>query len=167
MGPISEVVEITLACGNVVIVDAEDTSLVMSRKWRFRRSGGNKAALSYVTANTDCEQLFLHRLILCAERGQVVDHINGNRLDNRKSNLRFASHTENMRNRAKHRDGILSRFKGVSRFKNGKWRALIRDGSRQRYLGSFTNEVEAAYAYDMASLEIHRDFGRRNFLPLC
>jgi hypothetical protein len=159
--------KITLACGNAILVDDEDVPLVLSRKWRYRKSGGSHGAQCYVTANTDTKQLFLHRLILSAKPGQIVDHISGDRLDNQKSNLRFATHAQNMRNSKKHRDGKTSRFKGVRRTKYGKFMALIRDGEGQRYLGSFSSEAEAAYQYDAASMVIHGEFGRRNFLPLC
>lgn len=158
---------IALACGNTILVDDEDVPLVSSRKWRYRRSGGNPGAPIYVTANTSSAQLFLHRLILGASRGQIVDHINGDRLDNRRGNLRFASHTENMRNRKKHVSGLTSRFKGVRRARNGKFTAAIRDGVHQNHLGTFDTEAEAAYVYDLASISIHGAFGRRNFLPLC
>ena len=96
----------------------------------------------------------------------VVDHKDGNRLDNRRANLRIATGTQNMRNRRKHRDGVESQFKGVCRTRSGKWRAAIRNGSRQIHLGTFDAEAAAAHAYDTASLELHGEFGSRNFLPL-
>lgn len=159
-------VEIELCDGSVVLVDKEDESIVTGHKWRYRTSGGKGRPNPYVIATVMCKQAYLHRLVMKAERGQIVDHINRNRLDNRKSNLRLVTHTENMRNRGKHKDGFHSVFKGVSRFASGKWRALIRDGKRQVYLGSFKSEVEAAHAYDIASLEMHGEYGHRNFLPL-
>lgn len=163
----SSAATIKLACGNVVIVDSDDAHLVAAKKWRFRNPGSTPHQSAYVVATDGQKQVFLHRVIVGAAPGTIIDHINGDRLDNRKSNLRQASHTENMRNRKKHADGRHSVFKGVSRFSNGKFRALIRDGSKQIYLGSFETEVSAAFAYDVASLQIHGDFGRRNFLPLC
>ena len=158
--------QITLSCGSVVLIDVCDIHLSASRKWRFRRSGGVRS-YEYVTANTDAKQLFLHREIMCASPGQVVDHINEDRLDNRRANLRFVTLTQNMRNRKKHSSGVSSRFKGVCSTKSRRWKAFIRNGEKQLYLGTFDNESEAAYAYDMASLQLHGEFGRRNFLPLC
>lgn len=163
-----EPVHITLACGACVIVDSCDEHLVRARKWRYRAGATSKSG-PYVTACTSVKQLYLHREIMAAERGQIIDHINRDRLDNRRSNLRFATQAENARNRIAHViEGKASKYKGVSRFSGGgKWRALIRDGSKQIYLGQFDAEAAAAYAYDIASLQLHGDFGRRNFLPFC
>lgn len=108
----------------------------------------------------------LHRLIMDTPKGLETDHKNGDGLDNRRDNLRIATHRQNALNSIKHKVGV-SRFKGlyyVARI--DCWRVRIRlDGSRKN-IGYFKSEIEAAYAYDMASLEHHGDFGRRNFLPL-
>jgi hypothetical protein len=89
-----------------------------------------------------------------------VDHINGSKGDNSWSNLREATHSENLRN-MKVRGGD-SRYKGVT--KSGKcWRARIQSRhSREVYLGSFTCEKEAALAYNYAALEHFGSFARLN-----
>lgn len=105
-----------------------------------------------------------HRLVIGASPEQMVDHINGNSLDNRRSNLRIATAAENSRN-ALPRHGYSSRFKGVGWHK-GAWRARIRVNHRHICVGRFSDEVEAAFAYDIASLKYHGEYGCRNFLPL-
>lgn len=124
----------------------------------------------YVRIGIDGKDYFAHRLAFLWVHGfmpDVVDHINGDRSDNRIANLRAASVMTNNRNSAKKSYG-KSRFRGVSARRGGKWRACIRiDGKKHLYLIECRSEIEAAYWYDMASIEHHGDRGRRNFLPLC
>lgn len=101
----------------------------------------------------------LHRLIMNANPGQLVDHINGDPLDNRLENLRICSHAENMRNR-KPNGG--RRWKGISRRGNG-WRAHIKVNGRTICLGTYPTDVEAARAYDRAAIQYHGAFARLNF----
>lgn len=93
----------------------------------------------------------------------LVDHINGNGLDNRRANLRLASHAQNHANSQK-RKGKSSPYKGVSWSRSGaKWMATIRSAGKTTYLGVFTNPIEAAKAYDRAASEIYGEFARVNF----
>lgn len=157
--------KIKLCDGSIVIVDPEDVSLVHRYKWRYSECTRKK----YV--RNGYGQL-LHRLILGAEEGQIVDHINGDTLDCRKCNLRLATNQGNARNQRK-RNGqkITSEFKGVSVVDSSRarpYRASIRDDKgKQRHIGYFKTDVEAAFAYDVASTMYHGEFGKRNFLPLC
>lgn len=93
----------------------------------------------------------MHRDILGAKPGQIVDHVNGNGLDNRRANLRICTHAENMRN---HRGS-----KGVDRFR-GRWRARIQFDHSSKFLGLFDTKKEAAEAYHAASLQLFRSFVR-------
>lgn len=89
---------------------------------------------------------------------QQIDHINGVGSDNRISNLRLASHTENMRNTRKRADNT-SGFKGVSHAKHAKrWRAKIQSHQKQRYLGCFDTPEEAHAAYCKAAAELYGEF---------
>lgn len=92
----------------------------------------------------------LHRLVAGAEKGQKVDHINGNTLDNRKENLRIVDHTVNMQNTRK-RKNATSRHKGVcwSPQRNA-WRARLYSHRVTKELGYFKNESDAAKAYNDA-----------------
>ncbi len=96
--------------------------------------------------------------------GEIVDHINGNSLDNRRQNLRLVNAKQNTWNSAGKRN-TKSKFKGVS-WSVKSWKVSIRVAGKVIYVGKFKNEVEAAYRYDLASLKHHGEYGRRNFLPL-
>jgi len=113
------------------------------------------------------QRAYVHRAIFAIHHGfwpEYVDHINGNKTDNRIENLRAASLQQNNQNAQKRKS--RSRFRGVSKRENNVWEAYIQAEGKLTYVGRFKDEVEAAYAYDMASLKYQREFGRRNFLPL-
>ena len=103
----------------------------------------------------------MHRVILSLEQGDsAVDHKNGDGLDNRKTNLRLATPSQNNMNKLGRR-GSTSKYKGVSLCGGGskKWRARIKHDS----LGRFENEVEAALAYDEKAQQIFGEFAKLNF----
>lgn len=107
-----------------------------------------------------------HRLILNIEDPSIlIDHINGNTLDNRKCNLRICTNQENSRNQGKRQDRqYTSKYKGVNWNKHSKkWTARIKTDKKRIFIGYFTNEIEAAKAYDQAALEHHKEFANLNF----
>ena len=92
----------------------------------------------------------------------MIDHIDGDGSNNRLSNLRLATHTENMRNIGK-ASRNTSGFKGVSWHKQRqKWTVRAKAGGKNLYLGLFDTAAEAAAAYDAAIGKIHGEFGRTN-----
>lgn len=92
-----------------------------------------------------------------------IDHIDGNRADNRPVNLRECSRSQNMQNRGATRKGA-SRFKGVSWCaQTRKWRASIKVDGKVRQLGRYTDERAAAEAYDAACAAAHGEFAKLNF----
>ena len=107
----------------------------------------------------------MHKVILKVPKGQVVDHINHNGLDNRKANLRPATSEENNRNRRKSiKRKCHSRFKGVNWNKDQqKWAARICFNRKTKFIGYFNDEIEAAKAYDNAALKYHGEFAVLNF----
>jgi hypothetical protein len=106
------------------IVDKEDESIARSMIWYPFQSGNNFYARFQGTA--------LHRLIMKAPKGVVVDHINGNGLDNRKSNLRLVSHSSNERNRHRLNSNNTSGMSGVFRVRGGHWGAQVWLGTSGR-----------------------------------
>ena len=96
----------------------------------------------------------------------LIDHINGDRSDNRIANLREATVAQNIANQKRPKRNT-SGFKGVSHTKKGAvgrpWAANISHGNRKRWLGSFATKEEAAKAYDAAALELHKEFANLNF----
>jgi len=95
---------------------------------------------------------------------KLIDHINGNRSDNRLSNLREATCSQNAHNRRKVKKDTTSQYKGVTKVK-GRWRAYISLAGKVRHLGYYPTEEEAATAYDRAAKDLHGAYCSLN-LPL-
>lgn len=144
-----------------VLVDDADSALLLGHRWRiitFRTKRGR--IYQYVESKIDGKHVLFHRLLLAAPDGMVVDHINGNGLDNRRCNLRLCSHSENMRNRkinANHAYG----YKGVGRrSKGGRFYAEIRAGSIRMKRGGFETAEEASIAYAEMATALHGEFAQ-------
>jgi len=143
-----------------IIVDVLDENLLLDFAWKVSSKG---YAVRYFTSEGIARRLWLHRVIAGAIKGQIVDHANGNTLDNRRCNLRICSHAENMRNRKMHKNNSCG-LKGVYFDKSvGNrmfWRAQIRHGGKKIYLGRFQDAETAHSAYLMAAKKLHGDFAR-------
>lgn len=108
-----------------------------------------------------------HRIAWLLHTGSLpnthIDHIDGDKLNNKFSNLRACTHIQNQHNQPKRRNN-KSGYKGVCWMKSSKrWHAQICCNSKIRHLGLFHDKVEAAKAYDRAALELHGDFSWTNF----
>lgn len=133
-----------LAGGKVVIVDDEDFDLLNRYNWSID-SDGYAVSSGY--------RYKMHRLIVAAPKKKIVDHINRNRLDNRKENLRLVSSRENSYNH-NHKIG-KSGYRGVNLTKDGKkWESCISVNDKQVYLGTFDTVLEAAEAYNTKAVEV-------------
>ena len=145
------------------LVDGDDYERVSYLKWRLHPRGYAQAGMGYGRKGT--KTLLMHRLILNAGAGHAneIDHINGNKLDNRRENLRVCKPGQNKANMPPKSDN-KSGFKGVSWSKNAKkWAAFVKWRGHSRYLGYFDNPVDAARAYDDAALEQWGEFAKLNF----
>ena len=152
---------IPLTQGKYAIVDPEDYEELARYKWHCQGMGGTYYAFGNVRNGQ--RRVAIHRWIVGARRGEVVDHIDGDGLNNRRANLRICSVAENTRNR-RARQGVSSRYKGVTYYeKQGKWQARICAGGKRHYLGWFGDEEEAARAYDAAARRLHGEFASVNF----
>jgi len=146
------------------ILDPRDYCRFACFKWCI---GGDKgkfyAVRGQMISPADSKIVQLHRLIMDAPKGLVVDHINSDGLDNRRSNLRLVTHSQNQWNRQK-RKNTTSRFVGVSFYKSrGKWAAYINAAKKRINIGHFNSEIEAARAHDQAAVKYHGEFARLNF----
>lgn len=155
---------IPLTQGQCAIVDDADFAWLSQWKWCASKSDVGFYAMRAEKTNGRARYLYMHRVLADARPGDVVDHIDGDRLNNRRSNLRLATARQNAMNTRAHYDGS-SRFKGVWRnAKKGRpWCAGICVRGVRMHLGVFQTEEAAARAYDAAALLAHGDFAKLNF----
>jgi hypothetical protein len=153
--------EIKLTKGMVTLVDEVDFDYLNQSKWCVHRSH----ATFYAHRRLHGKLISMHRVILERmgfKNFEQVDHINGNKLDNRRSNLRPATESQNQWNRTKLVNN-KSGYKGVHWNKDrSKWRASIRFNRHLYHLGYFTDPIEAAKAYNDAAIEYHGEFAKLN-----
>jgi hypothetical protein len=153
--------EIQLTQGKVAIVADADFEMLSQWKW-FCNSGGYAART--LTRRPHKWQIRMHRVILGITDPSIdCDHRNGDKLDNRRENLRACTRAENMRNKAKMAIACASPFKGVCWHKaTNRWIASIKRNGESFHLGLFRVEEEAARAYDAAAKELFGEFARLN-----
>ena len=156
---------IELSQGYCAKVDDGDYEMLMSfPKWFAMKHHGNIYAKCNITLeNGKRTTLKMHRVIMKAKPNQIVDHRNGDGLDNQKHNLRKTNNQKNSFNRKSH-TGSSSKFKGVSYHKiRCRWQANICINYKSIYLGLFDSEIDAAKAYDKAAKMHFGEFARLNF----
>ena len=145
---------IALLNGGTTIVDDADFEAVCQFPWR--RNSKGYAMFSY-TENGKRRETYLHRMIMRARPGEVVDHLNHDRLMNTRANLRCCTVQENLRYRRRFANNRLSGFKGVT-FWHGKWVARIYVNDRAVRLGVYEDLKTAAMAYDVAARLLFHGF---------
>ncbi len=154
-------IEIPLTQGKVAIIDVSDYSLVKGYKWHYSLSSKNYGR-AITRPDKNKPAIRMHRLIMSAPIGLEVDHINGNPLDNRRSNLCLVTHSQNQKNMRKPITN-KSGYKGVSwHTKSNKWQAHLMNNGKRHYLGLFIDLKEAAKAYNIAALELFGEFAKIN-----
>lgn len=149
--------------GKYIIVDKENADYAKQFKWSLHSCG-------YATrGKNNGATFYLHREIMNAQKGQIIDHINGDKLDNRKSNLRFCTDFENTKNRDKSNGNYTSKYKGVYLDKKrNKWIAQITYNYKAINLGGFDTQEKAAQAYNEKAKELYKEFAKLNILEgLC
>lgn len=138
------------------LVDAGDFESLSRHRWYLAKVG-------YAVANIRDDSgkrrvVYMHHLVIDANDGRERDHINGDKLDNRKSNLRVATRSQNNANSGPRKHN-LSGVKGLRWLPaQGKWQARLTVGGTSRHLGNFDSLNEAAEAYRSAAVEAFGEF---------
>lgn len=155
---------ISLTQNKVAIVDDEDYERLNQWKWYCNRHYAVRQSKKIGGKQTT---IFMHKeIVVCRDPYLEVDHINGNKLDNRKANLRLCTPSQNIANTPVRKDNETG-YKGVShekRWGGNTWRARIQINGQREVLGYFASPEDAARAYDRAAKEIFGEFAHLNFL---
>lgn len=153
-----------LICGHIVKIDEEDARRVMDKRWYVQAERAASGAISYRVYDTTRLKTPMTRFILGAEKspGVYIDHINGDKLDNRKSNLRVVTNSQNQMNRKVSITNKLG-LKGVRLIpSSGRYQASITKDGKLHTLGYFDSPRSAAIAYDNAAREMFGKFALLN-----
>lgn len=157
--------EIRLTKGKSTLVDDNDYENLSGWSW-FLHSGGYAVRGNYNYKTKTNVVVMMQNQIMEPCGNLWVDHINGDKLDNRRVNLRFCSHSQNAVNKIVSKDNT-SGYKGVSYRGNEKrikrWRAYIKQNRKQIFIGNYLTAEEAAKAYDKKAKEIYGQFAKPNF----
>lgn len=147
-------------------VDHDDYDYLKQFRWYGlpSRDGKIRALRSYQDKKTKKKIIiYMAREIMAPDKNVYVDHINRNTLDNRKSNLRFSTNSQNLYNRNTYKPGKSSKYKGVTKKKTDKkYHARIAYEGNKISLGYFDTETDAALAYNKAALIYHGEFAYLN-----
>lgn len=139
-------IEVELTRGLVALISSEDQERVLQYKWYAHAS--SKGRFYAARKDSEGKMLYMHRFIMEAPTGTVIDHINGNRLDNRRSNLRITNHSLNALNRVREASGVTYFAR------TGRWRAAIRVEGRDISLGIYDTKEQAQRVVSLARKEI-------------
>lgn len=154
--------KIELDKGKITLVSDKDFEKLKNFKWYFHESDGY--VIKGIYNGNSVKTLQIHRFILGLGDGdnREVDHINGDKLDNRRENLRICTSQNNKMNRPKYSNNT-SGFKGVYwRKDKNKWQAKIQFNSKQYSLGYFLNKISAAKSYNIAATKFFKEFACLN-----
>lgn len=152
---------IKLTRGRYAIVDVEDFERLNQYKWQWSRCGYAKRSVYKSGKQADT---YMHTVVCPVPAGMVTDHANRNKLDNRKANLRPATRRQNVWNCSSKTENEKTRYHGISWRKDIKrWRVRLTISGRRQAFGCYTDEVEAAKAYDRLAKQYRGEFAVLNF----
>ena len=157
---------IWLTQGQFTLVDDKDYEKLSKHKWyAIKKNNAFYAVRNIVKDNNKRTMLLLHREILnITDRDIITDHIDHNGLNNKQSNLRKATWSENNANR-RPTENSSSKYLGVGFVKKSKkWICQIQKDKKLIYIGTFDNENDAAMAYNKKAIELHGEFANTNII---
>jgi len=180
----NDFVKIELTKGYYALIDKQDIDLINEHKWHIWSKGNNSYAITNINIGNKSGQKFhkgrlyaprkirkvekMHRLIMKPPKGYEIDHINGDGLDNRRSNLRLCTRSENMMNRRKGPGNCTSQYKGVYKHDRPSYQRCFQShifvNKKLKILGYFYTEKEAALAYNEAAKKYFGEFARLNII---
>ncbi len=147
--------KIKLTQGKSALVDDADFEWLSVYKWHISHYG-------YAVTTRNCKKILMHRLIMGAAYKTEVDHINHTKTDNRRSNLRVCSSSQNKQN-SRLRSDNKSGYKGVSwDNRASKWTVSVWMNGKKSYVGDFKDKKMAAEAYNKKAYELFGEFARLN-----
>lgn len=148
---------IPLTHGKLAIIDDEDFEAVSKVPWCLSLQG-------YAVTRDGNTTMKMHHFIMGKREGLEIDHINNDKIDNRRSNLRHVTHAQNCQNSAMRNDNT-SGFRGVT-YQMGRsaWKAQIYKDKKNHHLGLFPTKQEAALAYNKAAARLFGEFAKLNII---
>lgn len=148
--------QIKLNLDKKALVDDIDYINLANRKWYVSTWG-------YAIRKENGQTVTMHIEIMGRQKGKEIDHRNGDKLDNRRANLRFVTATQNLQSRRKFNNNT-SGYRGVTWLKAAKaWQVCVRANKIKYFIGYFKDKIEAARAYDKAAKKYHGNFAQLNF----
>lgn len=148
------------------LVDDEDFEYLSQRRWRLMRGYAVRNMKHYrENGIKKRKHISMHRELNKTPDGKFTDHINRNKMDNRKCNLRTVTKQQNQWNKASSRKSPSSKYKGVSYLKginNKKWRSCIKINGKTLVIGAFDREEDAAQAYNFVANAYHGEYAYLN-----
>lgn len=148
------------------LVDDEDYELLSSLKWHIHSAGYAVRNAPRIKGKPQ-STIYMHRLILNAPEDKVIDHINGEKLDNRRCNLRICTQSQNSKNQRKGNKKYTSKYKGVYYSeRDRKWKGTMCIDRKSYNLGTFITQEGAAMAYNERALSAFGEFASLNIIDM-
>lgn len=143
--------------GEPFVVDEQDADAVSRYTWCVSAKG-------YLVANIRGKVTKLHRYILNPERNEIIDHRNGNKMDNRRCNLRICTNTENVRNCRTSKNNVIG-IKGVKVTPAGKYNSSITVDGKKVHIGNYDTVQEAINAREAAEMNLFGEYAPSANIP--
>ena len=152
---------IPLTQGKFALIDEEDYDALIKYKWYLSKS----RKTSYAARDLNGKHLLMHRMIMGEKNNSLIDHMDGNGLNNQKTNLRYCTNSQNCMNRGKQKNNT-SGYSGVMwKKRDGVYVSQITCQGEQVHIGTFKCKHEAALAYNEKAIEFHKEFACLNEIP--